>query len=209
MTGSRVMLGILAVAILVGGFSAGRLLGQLAGAERSIEPTPSASATPAELPTEDEPGNEIAGLPRYPGSTRTAYGREVSREQVLTSATYVMRATSTDVRAFYVDAFHAEGWEIVDLGFSRGTWSFALERGPRQASVEIEDLGDLVEARFEVARDVAQPTPPPSPQPTERPTPVPATPPPPPPSDDDDDGDDGPDDDDSDDDDSDDGASDD
>jgi len=204
MTGSRVMLGILAVAILVGGFSAGRLIGQLAGAERSIAPTPNAIATPAELPTEDEPGNEIAGLPRYPGSIRTAYGRQVSPERVLTSATYAMRASSNDVRAFYVEAFHAEGWQIVDLGFSRGTWSFVLERGPRQASVEIADLGELVEARFEVARDVPQSTP----QPTERPTPVPATPPPPPPPDDDADDDDS-DDDDSDDDDSDDGASDD
>lgn len=200
MTGPRVMLGILAVAILVGGFSAGRLIGQLAGAERSIEPTPSASAWPAELPTEDEPGNEIAGLPRYPGSIRTDYRRQVSPERILISATYAMRASSNDVRAFYVDAFHSEGWEIVDLGFSRGTWSFVLERELRQASVEIADLGELVEARFEVARFVPQPTPQPTPQSTERPTPVPATPPPPPPP---------PDDDDDDDDDSDDGESDD
>jgi hypothetical protein len=208
MSGTRVMVAILAVAVLVGGFSAGRLIGQLAAGERSPRAVPTLTPSPVLLPDEDVPGRDVPGLPRYPGSVRTAHGRGADGELIRVAASYLVRAGRNEVRAFYVDAFHAEGWEIVDLGFSSGTWTFVLERPPRQATVEITSRGDLIEIRLEATRplpvETPEPTPEPTPDPTPRPTPAP--PPPPPPPDDDDDGDDGDDDDGDDDDGSDDGG---
>jgi hypothetical protein len=200
MIGTRVMVAILAVAVVVGGFSAGRLIGQLAAGERSPQPVPTLTPAPAFLPDGDVPGREVPGLPRYPGSVRTHHERGADGKSIRISASYLVLAGRNEVRAFYVDAFHDGGWEIVDLGFSSGRWTFVLERSPRQATVEIGSQAELTAIHLEVTRPLAGERPEPTPEPTRRP--APATPPPPPPPDDDgSDDDDGPDDDDGDDDD--------
>jgi hypothetical protein len=198
MNGTRVMVAILAIAVVVGGFSAGRLIGQLAAGERSPQPVPTIAPSPVLLPDEDVPGRDVSGLRRYPGSVRTAYGRGADDESVRIAASYLVLAGRNEVRAFYVDAFHADGWEIVDLGFSSGTWTFVLERPPRQATVEISSRGELTAIHLEVTRPLPEETPEPTPEPTPRPTPAPPPPPPPPDDDDDDDDDDDGDDDDGD-----------
>ena len=203
MIGTRVMVAILAVAVVVGGFSAGRLIGQLAAGERSPQPVPTLTPAPAFLPDGDVPGREVPSLPRYPGSVRTHHERGADGKSIRISASYLVLAGRNEVRAFYVDSFHADGWEIVDLGFSSGTWTFVLERPPRQGTVEIGSRGELTAIHLEVTRPLPDETPEPTPEPTRRP------PPPPPPPDDDDDDDDGDDDSDDGDDDSDDGSDDD
>jgi hypothetical protein len=208
MNGTRVMVAILAVAVVVGGFSTGMLIGQLAAGDRSPAPIATLSPTPAQLPDTDAAGRDIDGLPRYPGSVRTAYQRDASAESVRVTAVYLAEAGRNDVRSFYVDAFHEFGWEFVDVSFVDGAWTFAVERGARLATVEIAGGPDLAEVRIEHTRALPDPTPELTPEPTPEPTPrVTPAPPPPPPPPDDDDGDDGDDDDgdDGDDDDSDDG----
>lgn len=195
MNGTRVMVAILAVAVVVGGFSAGRLIGELTAGEQSPRPVPTLTPSPALLPDEDAPGRDVPGLRRYPGSVRTAYERRADDESLRVAASYLVDTGRNEVRAFYVDAFHADGWEIVDVGFSSGTWTFVLERTPRQATVEIGSGGELTAIHLEATRPLADETPQPTTEPTPRPTPAPPPPPPPPP-DDDDDGDDGDDDDD-------------
>jgi hypothetical protein len=177
------MLGILAVAILVGGFSAGRLIGQLV----SEVQTPAASPTPLPserpIPTVDVAGRDIPTLPRFPGSVRTAYGRDVSDRQRRTVAAYVAAERRTVVRGFYTDVFRQHGWEVVDLAFARGTWTFVVERAERSATLEIRDDGGHTHVSIEmIVRE--EPRPRETPRPRPEATPRPPTPPP----DDDDDG---------------------
>ena len=185
MTGPRVMIGILAVAILVGGFSAGRLIGQLVTDARTPTTRPMPVASDPPLPGADVAGRDIATLPRYPGSVRAYHARDVGEGTRRTVVAYVVAEPRTLVRSFYTDVFRDQGWEIVDLGFAAGTWRFVVERPARHATLEIHDDGSLTHVRIEmVVRDEppARETPRPRPEETARP----ATPPP----DDDDDGDD-------------------
>jgi hypothetical protein len=188
------MMAIVGIAILVGGFSAGRLIGQLAAVPPEPQASPSASLEPIELPEVDRPGRDIARLPRYPGSVRIEYDRRVRAAAVVIRVAYAARAARSDVRSFYADVFRENGWEIVDLDFSGNTWSFDVEQGRLRATVELSSDDAVVRVRMELVRSAPQ-APDPTPQEPEQP-PQPAT---PPPDDDDDEGDDDDDDDDDDD----------
>ena len=176
------MMAILVIAIVVGGLGSARLIAELAGPEARATGTPPASEAPILLPDRDAPGRDIPGLPRHPGSVRTDFEDRDRARATVTRVEYALRGSRKEVRSFYVDAFRDRGWEIIDLEFSGGTWTFAIERGPRQATVEVASEGELVRVRLQVTRRHPAPTP----QPTPKPQP-PAPPPPPPPDDDDDD----------------------
>ncbi|MGH2455578.1 MAG: hypothetical protein ACRDHD_04910 [Candidatus Limnocylindria bacterium] len=197
MRGSRALLAILGVAILVGGFSAGRLVGELLRNPRTnvidLLPTPINSAPT--MPASDVPGADVVGLARYPGSVRTAYDRAELGGVVVVTAHYLAKASRDQVRAYYLAVFRDAEWQVADLQFSLGRWTFVVESGAlRQAMVEIADRGGLVEIRIEAREERPRaPTPPPRPEPRPAITPPP---PPPPPDDDDDDDDDDPTDDD-------------
>ncbi len=199
MAGTRVMMAILAIAIVVGGFTAGRLFAQLAAPAGPAASTPPASQPPVILPDRDVFGRDVPGLPRHPGAVRTGFDRREGARTVVTTVSYAVRAERNEVRAFYVEAFHEKRWEMVDLQFSGRTWTFVVVRGARQATVEVVSETDVIQVLVEVTRRLPDPTPKPTPKP-EQPAP------PPPPPDDDDDGDDDRDDDGDDGDDSDDGA---
>jgi hypothetical protein len=186
------MMAILAIAIMVGGFGAARLIAELARPEVRATGTPPASVVPIVLPDRDAPGRDVPGLPRYPGAVRTDFGQGERARATVTRVAYALRGSRNEVRSFYVDAFRERGWQIVDLEFSGGTWTFAIERGQRQATVEVASDGGLVQVRLEVTRTLPDPTP----QPTPKPQPPAPPGPPPPGDDDDDDGDDDDDDDD-------------
>ena len=179
------MMAILGIAILVGGFSAARLMAGLAGPEARATVTPAASGIPITLPERDAPGRDIPGMPRYPGAVRTEYERRERARATATMVAYVLRAGRNEVRSFYVDAFRERSWEIVDLEFSGSTWTFAIERGARHAAVEVTSDGDLVRVQIQLTRTHPAPTPQPTPKPQ---PPAPPPPSPPPPGDDDDDG---------------------
>ena len=163
---------------------AGAWLGLLV-ADRLLDPSTMAEQpTPTlttELPVVDVAGDDVSGLPRYPGAVRTAYDRERQGTKAVTAVDYVATAQQDDVRAFYRRVFREEGWELIELDFSGGEWVFLVEKGRRAAFVEIEDGGTYTIIQIEVERssEAARP----------RPTPTPATQPPPrpPPGDDDDD----------------------
>ncbi|HEX2193759.1 MAG TPA: hypothetical protein VHK63_02220 [Candidatus Limnocylindria bacterium] len=148
------MIGILTAAVLVGGFSAGRLLGQLvAEPARRPAPSPTASALSPDLPRTDAPGSDIRELPRYPGSVRTSYRQTARGDARITSAAYAVSAGRRAVRSFYVRVFERHGWEVVDLGFAGSTWTFVVEQPPRQATLEIRSRAGVVLVSIAVTRD--------------------------------------------------------
>ena len=197
----RRSLSLASVALLAAGILlAGALLGSLATAWGDPQPSatpialqtppPSVPASVAALPAADVAGEDLARLPRYPGSVRTAH--KVSRDERyrLTATEYLADAVIDDVRAFYQGVIAEHGWERADISHSDGTWAYVLVDGRTEALIEIEMTGGLVEIDLQVSEPLPGPTP--------APTPVPAAPPPPPappPDDDDDDDDDGSDDD--------------
>jgi hypothetical protein len=185
-TAISALLAVLAIAggAALGGFVVDRI--PLRTPEAAVA-TPAPTAT---LPSEDVAGDSIAGLPRYPGSVRTAYLQERQGETAVVAAEYVTGAELDDVRAFYRRAFREHDWELVELDFATGEWIFLIQRGARVALVEIEDHGHRTVIEVEAEEPVrsgdskASATP--------RPTPTPQPPPPaqsaPPDDDDDDDG---------------------
>lgn len=209
---SRASLALLLIAILVGGVvlgSAVTAFGQDLLATEAPSATPTALPTPtsARLPDSDANGEELRRLPRYPGSVRTEY--EISRDDRyrLTAVEYLTDATVERVRAYYQDVIDDHGWDLADVNYAAGEWTYVLVDGRIEALVEIETWNGLVEIDLQMSEPVSTPSPSPSSSPT--PTPEPAAPPPAPPApsapsggDDDDDGDDGNDGDDGDDDDS-------
>jgi hypothetical protein len=118
---------------------------------------------------------------------------------VVREVEYVTTAPFSEVHEFYRTHFHNQGWSVADFNFSHGEWTFFVIDGAREAIVEIESRGPLVEIEIELSEPSQGPsavTPGLPPTPVPEPTLVPATevPPPqpvaPPGNDDDDDADD-------------------
>ena len=111
-------------------------------------------ATPP--PSEDVPGEDIPGLPRYPGSVRDEYEREEADDLVVTNVGYVAAVSSLDtIREFYRDTFREEDWSVANAEFSEGRWSFLVTQDEREALVEFGtrtgSRGGLIEIRIELS----------------------------------------------------------
>jgi hypothetical protein len=180
------LVAILLCGLLIGGtaalvaFPRAALFGgqQIASPTLSPAPSPTALAT---LPASEAPGEDLATLPRYPGSVRSDYEVALDDRYRLTVTEYLVAGDIQEVRAFYQGVITAHGWERADIGFSEGEWSYSLADGDTLALIEIEEAGGLVEIDLQISEPLARPTPATAPYST------PAPPPPPPPGDDDDD----------------------
>jgi hypothetical protein len=195
---SRSALAILLVGVLAGGFVLGGAMTATTDPSPSNSPGPTLAATPRpadRLPDADVDGEDLARLPRYPGSVRTEFDVSVDDRYRLTAVEYLADATEAEVRAFYRRVIDDHGWQRADVNYAAGEWTYVLVDGRTEALVEIEPWNGLVEIDLQISEPISTPSPDstPTPEPTRRPTPQPATPPPPPPSptgDDDDDSDD-------------------
>lgn len=154
-------------------------------------PTPAPVETPA-APPRDAPGEDIADMPRFPGSVRVSHSVSRQGDSDVTELVYVADAGVDDVRSFYRRSFRELDWEVVELDVTRGEWVFLVTSGERVALVQIQPREPLAEIRIELEVPAppaplppATPTPPPPPSPPE-PPPAPQPPPAPPPGDDDD-----------------------
>ncbi len=128
---------------------------QVAGAGRS-DPSPTpvcvcASTQSWSVPTSDVPGTDISSLPRYTGSTRVEHRGVVEGELIVTEVEYVTLDGLEAVHGFYRDVFRTKHWSVADLGFSQGEWTFFLISGAREAVVEIESRGPMVEVEIELS----------------------------------------------------------
>jgi hypothetical protein len=192
---SRIGVGLLVIATLVTGVVVGSAT---FASDPGATPTPtvapsSAAATPtvAPLPEADVDGEDLARLPRYPGSVRTQHEVSVDDRFRLTLTEYLADATLDEVRAFYLGVIADHGWQRADVGYSGGEWTYVLVDGATEALVEIEVTRGLVEIDLQISEPISDPTPSPTPAPPATPAATPAPTPVPPPDDDDDDDDDG------------------
>lgn len=112
--------------------------------------TPTGETVPRVVAEEDVPGRDLAGLPRYPGSTRAGYRHERLEGFAKTQAEYVMEADPDEIRTFYRRSFASEGWVVADLGFSPEEWCFFVVKGKREALVEIHALREPVVVEIEL-----------------------------------------------------------
>jgi hypothetical protein len=143
--------------LLLLGFATGwAMVGcQVAGAGRSDpSPTPICVCTSTQswpMPASDVPGTDIKSLPRYANSTRVEYRHVVEGKFIITEVEYVTSDGLETVHGFYRDVFRAKHWSVADLGFSQGEWTFFLISGAREAVVEIESRGPMVEVEIELS----------------------------------------------------------
>lgn len=118
---------------------------------------------PAAMPENDVPGEDISGLPRYPGAVRIRHERENLGGLLATEAGYLTPAGLDDARGFYRDAFRANGWSVADVGFSDEAWTFFVVKGEREVFVKLEPHDTLVAVNLELTepqlREEAAPAP--------------------------------------------------
>jgi hypothetical protein len=136
---------MLVVAVVWVGWPLIRQLSEGVTAERpdhntilSERTTPPNTRPAASLPTEDVPGKGIPDLPRYPGSVRAEYERKEQDLLVFTRVRYLSHAKLDVIRGFYRGIFRAEGWQVANVEFSEGEWTFLVVDGEREADIEIE-----------------------------------------------------------------------
>ncbi|HEX2177092.1 MAG TPA: hypothetical protein VHG70_14395 [Nocardioidaceae bacterium] len=144
------------MSLLLAGYVAGRLTGP--------GPTPGQAATETPqavrdwMPRADAPGQDIPGLPRYPGSVRVDFDRQGVAGLVVTDVDYLAAAPMPSVQRFYRDSFAPRGWEVLDVSFERAEWAFLLRRGSTEATLEVARRGPLVEVDIEQSHPSALPS---------------------------------------------------
>lgn len=161
MNRNRLLMLVLAVLLLLIGYAAGRLLTirQLAADNETNQPASVVTegsgtmGTPTP-PERDVPGEDIHGLPRYPGSIRTEYRQEVINDLLDTEVEYLVSAELEEVHDYYRTVFDEEGWSVADLGIYMGEWTFFVISGSREALVELEVEYGLVEIEIETSEPV-------------------------------------------------------
>jgi hypothetical protein len=144
----RTILAFLALTLVLAGCLAGCASGpQRAGGATEAD---SPRAAPAErvasrnselavrVPSEDAPGSEIPGLPRYPGSVRIEYERGQRGGLEMVRTRYLTSDGLDAVRGYFRGVFQAEAWEVVNTEFYEDEWTFLAVHGEREADIEIE-----------------------------------------------------------------------
>jgi hypothetical protein len=136
-------------------------------ASRSSEPVVS-------IPSDDAPGRDLSGLPRYPGSVRVEYERGQRGGLEMVRARYLTRDGLDAVRGYYRGVFRAEEWEVANAEFYEDEWTFLVLHGDREADVEIETHeGDVtgmdVELTEPLPEELVSKNPPPKPEPAQKP----------------------------------------
>lgn len=127
----------------------------------------SQSSEPAvRVPSDDVPGREISGLPRYPGSVRVEYERGQREGLEMVRARYLMLDSLDAVRGYYRGVFRAKGWEVANVEFYEDEWTFLVIHGEREADIEIEAQGQDV---TDVDIELSEPLPEKAPAPKEKP----------------------------------------
>lgn len=108
------------------------------------------------LPVADISGADVAGLPRYDGSTRSEYRRMPYGDLAITEVEYVSDAGVGAIRSHYRDSFDREGWTVKAIGFVRGEWTYTIDNGNRAATVEIQRIGSVTEVEIELSEPLQE-----------------------------------------------------
>jgi hypothetical protein len=120
----------------------------------------SSEAIASPLPSEDVPGADIPGLPRYPNSVRVEYEREEVDDLLETRVGYGAATSGLDsIREFYRDTFREEDWSVENAEFSEGTWTFFITQDEREALVEFETRAGSRGGLFDIRIELSEPLP--------------------------------------------------
>lgn len=150
------IVGIFAAGLLLlgAGFAAGVAWTEQRRAAGQTAPDPLASVTvplaDSITPSSDVPGADVPGLPRYPGANRVEYRQSLVGDFQETEVEYVVADELSVVHDFYRDVFEQEGWRVADLGVYQGEWTFFVIKDGREALMEIESRGTLIEIEIEI-----------------------------------------------------------
>lgn len=143
--------------LLLAGFAIGRMTvsRQPAQQEPAIAPAltivPTADLT---VPTFDVPGEDVPGLPRFPGMMRVEYRQVIVGELLETEVEYVVEGALEPVHDHFRRVFDEEGWSVADLQVFQGERTFFVVKDDREALVELESRGPLVEVEIELTEPV-------------------------------------------------------
>ena len=116
--------------LILSGFAVSWALSQRQQAPQVSPETTTAASSPRTTvsaplpPREDVPGEEVRGLPRYPGSVRVGYERGERDGLAVIRARYLTTEEIDAVRGFYRGVFQSEGWIESDAAFSEDRWTF-------------------------------------------------------------------------------------
>lgn len=187
---SRIIVASLALILVLAGFIAGRALNDQQPGRITEVNSPSRTALPehtdprtlepaVRIPSEDVPGRDISGLPRYPGSVRVEYESGKHDRLKVVRARYLTRDGLDAVRGFYRGVFRAEEWKVANVEFSQDRWTFLAIHDEREANVLIEPHGrDATRVDIELTEPLPKKKPAPEEAPQKREA-DPATAPPP------------------------------
>lgn len=155
------------ILLLLGGLlilAAGILIGRLSipsgpdGTEPSAQ-TAGITAIPTAdytIPEMDVPGDAIPGLPPFPGMRRVEYRQVIIGDLLETEVEYVMEGTLEPAHDYYRQLFDSEGWRVADLHIFQGEWTFYVIQGEREALVELESRGPLIEVEIELTEPLPE-----------------------------------------------------
>ncbi len=128
--------------------------------ELTFQGEDSSEALASPLPSEDVPGADIPGLPRYPNSVRVEYEREEVDDLLETRVGYGAATSGLDsIREFYRDTFREEDWSVENAEFSEGTWTFFITQDEREALVEFETRAGSRGGLFDIRIELSEPLP--------------------------------------------------
>lgn len=155
------------ILMLLGGLvilAAGILIGRLsapADPDGTAPPVQTAgvSAVPTmdfTVPELDVPGDTIPGLPPFPGMRRVEYRQVIIGDLLETEVEYVMEGELEPVHDYYRQIFDSEGWRVADLHIFQGEWTFYVIQGEREALVELESRGPLIEVEIELTEPLPE-----------------------------------------------------
>ncbi|MDQ3791199.1 MAG: hypothetical protein M3341_00860 [Actinomycetota bacterium] len=96
------------------------------------------------VPSEDVPGSEIPGLPRYPGSVRIEYERGQWGGLEMVCTRYLTSDGLDAAHGYYRGVFRAEAWEVANAEFYEDEWMFLpLLGGPRPTEESVGKVSTL------------------------------------------------------------------
>lgn len=147
---------VVALLLLLVGFALGMVTVSLwfsGDRETTAEPAVLTVQTGNEfvIPDLDAPGNDVDGLPRFPGAVRVEHRQSVYSGLIETEVEYVSVGDVEAVHDHYRRVFDEQGWSVADLEVYQGEWTFFVVSGEREALVEIEARGPLVEIEIEIS----------------------------------------------------------
>ena len=140
---------------------AGIIIGRLSSTSSQQEPADNPTAINAVVPTADlsvpvldVPGDNIPGLPPFPGMRRVEYRQVIIGDLLETEVEYVIEGPLEPIHDYYRQLFDDEGWKVADLHIFQGEWTFFIIQGEREALVELESRGPLVEVEIELTEPI-------------------------------------------------------